>query len=60
MCEWPGQTKNTEEFDDGLEVECSGVLVDRSSEAKNTVFVKQELNVRNLLAVRIHLGTLNP
>ncbi len=28
MCEWPGQTKNTEELDDGFEVNFSGVLVD--------------------------------
>ncbi len=31
MCEWPGQTKNTEEPDDGFEVERSGVLVHRGA-----------------------------
>jgi len=31
MCEWPGQTKNTEQFDHGLEIECAGVLIDRGA-----------------------------
>jgi hypothetical protein len=29
--EQPGQTKNTEQLDHGLEVECAGVLIDRSA-----------------------------